>query len=198
MGGASSSVLLKRFLSSDEQELLKAKIKEISSQVSGDNFWISNTLPIGGAGRTERIIPASLNICDVKLGGTYEPSELEIIKRELGYLPRQELGIDVFINGDAAHRVLGELSLFLADQFDGFIDFCGFIVPEKSRKFGKGNFENSWEDVRSDAERWASSVPGIVFAVPYVVSEERNWAYHISDIEFMKWWLQQPDFHMVK
>jgi hypothetical protein len=48
-------------------------------------------------------------------------------------------------------------------------------------------------------DEWqALGLSGRTVAAAYQIDEGRTGATHIVDVEFLRWWMRQPQFHMVK
>jgi hypothetical protein len=41
-------------------------------------------------------------------------------------------------------------------------------------------------------------IPGCVIALEYQVDDQRTWASHIGDSQFLKGWMKHPEFHVIK
>jgi hypothetical protein len=68
----------------------------------------------------------------------------------------------------------------LATRFDGLIDLDGAIpIPPVGE----------WQ---------ASGLSGRVIEAAYDIAEDRLGLVHIVDADFLRWWMRQPHFHMVK
>lgn len=90
--------------------------------------------------------------------------------------------------------MLGEVALHLARVLGGVIDFDGALLPSALR----GCFDRSWPEVAELVREFVDAIPGKVVTIEYRVSDERTWACHIADCEFMQGGLRHHEFHMIK
>ena len=95
----------------------------------------------------------------------------------------------------AGSRNPGELVLQLATVLHGVIDFDGALVRAASH----ARIERAtWPGVARSVHEFLARIPGNVVEIEHQVNENRVWACHAGDCEFMRGWLQHPDFHMIK
>lgn len=131
-----------------------------------------------------------------------DESSLDEIASLIGYRPVQDLELYSMRNQDIDHRILGESICYLAEQLECYIDFGGAIfplevLPEKNRQ----NFDfvkTDWSEVAPYLEDMARDIKGKVFTLEYLTANNKKWASHICDVEFMTNWLLSPHFHMIK
>jgi hypothetical protein len=109
--------------------------------------------------------------------------------------PQGRLSVTAGMNRPADHRVLGEVVLQLALLLEGVIDFDGALLPLASPAW---THPMSWPEVSSSVHELLKGVPGCVIALEYEVNDQRTWACHVGDSQFLKGWLKHPDFHMIK
>lgn len=91
----------------------------------------------------------------------------------IGWQPADQVILVAMCNSNEDHRVLAELCIEIARMLNGLIDFGGSL----------GEFAGS--TVGQFWEYEYGSVSGVSVA-------------HLGTHEFLGWWLQQPDFRMVK
>ena len=77
-------------------------------------------------------------------------------------------------NRDIDHKILDELTLYIADKFDGLIDFGGQISVQSGEIMGK-----TWE-------------------IPYETASGMTAFYNVADVDFMKDWIGNKNFRMIK
>ncbi len=77
-------------------------------------------------------------------------------------------------NQQKDHHLLAEICLRFAKKFDGFIDFDGELQINSTKIFGK------------------------LFSVQYVAASGKECMYHVGNVEFLEWWIKQPEFRMIK
>jgi Family of unknown function (DUF6368) len=109
--------------------------------------------------------------------------------------PKGRLSVTAGMNRPADHRVLGEVVLQLALLLEGVIDFDGALLPLASPAW---THRMSWPEVSSSVRQLLKDLPGRVIALEYEVNDQRTWACHVGDSQFLKGWLNHPDFHMIK
>ena len=130
--------------------------------------------------------------------------EIQELQTAWGIEARSVIALACMSNGDTDHRVLGELALYFAKKFGGIIDFNGLITPpwDDVVPWYRGSnwffYKANWSDIRKKTMRYLEQIPGKITAIEYEVNEQRRWAYHVCDVEFMENWLKHPHFHMIK
>lgn len=216
MGGPSAGVLLRRRLSAAQHVELEQMLRSLGERSDGSaELSIQTTIPIGedyqSPGR-----PFSIHVNELVFeenglaieeighileenGLTLEEMESQAIIQGFGFLPEQEIQLDAYCNGPQDHRILGLLALALAERFNGIIDFGGVLFPPltKSQDAIVWDANAKWEDAEPFSRKLIDSMPGVAIAVPYT-TVSRTWVYHIADTTFMRAWLAQPHFHMIK
>jgi len=78
------------------------------------------------------------------------------------------------------HKLLAWLCIELAETFKGMIDLGGPLPISGGENAGRGK------------------IPGTVLAEFYFIDEGRVGISHIVSPEFLRFWLNQPQFHMIK
>jgi hypothetical protein len=150
------------------EDLVQIAHRLDSQARSADNFHITNTAVIGGTTRVNEPRPFGLALGPPGL----DESELRTTETLLGFTPPRTVDAFAYANAEIDHRILGELALFLARQFDGLVDFGGTL----------GSIH---------------AAHGTLYAIPYEGSTLAE-TFHVGNTEFLEWWLQQAEFHMVK
>ncbi len=175
MAGPTSSILIKNI--PDEYEIGKVYniIDSISIERKGNNFSVNSTKKIGGhiesVGQPFGIKKHEINPDYYE----YTNEEVEYISNIIGFQPKFDIGFYAMCNGAIDHKILGELTCYVAKEFEGIIDFRGNIEVETQENF-----------------------QGKLFKVPYIGGAGTEFYYHICNIEFMEWWLEDYRFHMIK
>lgn len=175
MAGPTASILLESTPTNIMWKELHQTIQAISDKVEGDDFWVVSTASINGTITTE--YGRAFGIEKYEIGSDfchYGEDEILIIKEYVGFLPKYDIGIYAMSNSKMDHKILGELLLYLAEQLKGVINFGGKLNLNKS-------------DIKGD-----------IWEIPYQASSDMTAVYHVSDVEFMKNWLKNNDFKMVK
>lgn len=157
-----------------------------------DEVWIRTTKPIGGTYEGE----PRLFAFEWQAERQDEfPGRRAKLEERFGLTPTSCLAISAGMSRPMDHRVLGELALHLGRVLEGVIDFDGALLPSAL----PGRFDRaSWPEVAELVREFLSAVPGKVITITYQVNDERTWACHVADCEFMQGWLQHPEFHMIK
>ena len=135
---------------------------------SEKHFYVTSSVGIGGQARAEEPRPFGLALGFAGL----DRSEVQAAEAVLGFEPAHAVHAFAYANASIDHRILGELAVFLAHHFGGVIDFGGLLGP-------------------------VTSPVGRLLTIPYSGSTLGE-CFNIADAEFLQWWLQQDDFHMVK
>jgi hypothetical protein len=94
------------------------------------------------------------------------------------------------------------LALALAEDGDGLIDLLGALQPP----FGPlhpAPETLSWENPALHLplpaiREYMAGMRGRVIEIAYMTANDRPWIYHVVDTEFLRSWLDNPDFHMIK
>lgn len=124
--------------------------------------------------------------------GEYGPDMVESIADCLGFLPAARIHVDAYVHGRDSHRGLGHFVLGLAEATGGLIDLYGAIAPpDPSAVLPPAH---DVEAVRA----YIREMPGRIIEVPYELAAGGDWIFHIVDAEFLRMWLNHPDFHMIK
>ena len=175
MAGPTSSVLLETIPTKWIWEEIENVILNISDEVEGNDFWVTSTESINGSIKNIQGRPFGIEKNKID-SGYYNYSEEEIlkIKDEVGINPKFDLVFYAMCNREVDHKILGELTLYIAEKFDGLINFCGQISMQSDEMIGK-----TWE-------------------IPYKTSTGMTAVYHIADVDFMKGWLCDKNFRMIK
>jgi hypothetical protein len=131
-------------------------------------FNIQSTKEIGGSQNDVEGRPFGFNLGDTG----FDDDELKAVEKVLGYVPEDAIHAYAYANAKIDHRMLAELAAYFAAQFHGLIDFGGNL----------GNI---------------AARAGRLFSIPYAAGSIPP-TFHVSDLAFLKEWLHDPAFHMVK
>ncbi len=181
---------------------------------------VANTLPVVGREEIARILhrtAGAIHGKDFSVGGrpfSYwfgSEDEIELsaygedgFREAVGWTVGDCAGLSAHCNGKEDHRLLGELSLDIAEHVEGLIDFTGPLSPplegKMERLFRERLLEGrmEWIEWEPHVTSMVAGLPGRLYCVPYLTAKGRTWAYHVADAEFMRAWLEHPHFHMVK
>jgi len=114
-------------------------------------------------------------------GGSFlSPADWARINEALGWMPACELSAWINCNRQRDHKTLGWFCAELANRFSGVIDLGG-TLPLPTR------------------EEWARfDLGGNVLQVQYDLDAGRTASFHIVDVDFLRSWMLQPQFHMIQ
>jgi hypothetical protein len=173
-------------------------------QVSGLN---AERLAPCGAGRGDRTdCMVEVAVSD-GIAGSDDPGREEAVRSALGYLPVQRIAVAAGCNGRADHYVTGALAALLAERYHGVIDLLGALMPPdmpwRAWHLAGRPGTVSDPDQRTAASleaisRYVTAMPGTVHEIYYDLSEHQIWVWHIVDVAFLRAWLHNPRFHMIK
>lgn len=174
-------------------------INLVCSERDGISVQVVNTLQIGGSysgsGR-----PFLINSDDKE--PWYEPAEMEatmvLHERVFGFRPDSAINVSAMSKQNEDHRILGELSVAMAERLNGVIDMCGLIALHRTLLPAIDPWDASWSDVQDRVQAFTDAMPGRTAAFPYMTSSGREWASHTVDPTFLRSWLVHPAFRMVE
>lgn len=92
----------------------------------------------------------------------------------LGWTVEATVTVCAMCNQIQDHRLLGEFCLNIAKLLGGIIDFGGELPLGRAQH------------------------RGALYGFPQVGNSGCPWTWHIGDIDFLAWWLEQPNFRLVK
>lgn len=175
MAGPTASILFNQIPSDIIWMKIEKIIKSISSHVEGNDFWVISTKPIQGNISTLKGRPFSLEKRKIDSNYyEYSKNQISLIADLTGFYPKFDLGIYAMVNTKNDHKILGELILYIADKFNGLIDFGGQLSNPPMNLKGK-----IWE-------------------IPYESSEKIIGIFHLADPDFLRQWLKNSKFEMIK
>ena len=175
MAGPSSAILLSFIPNETDLANIRNTILKVSATVQNEDFWVATTIPIGGSVKFSNATearPFLLELDELTAEGFYSATELSQQEAFSQENPVFSLTLAAMRNGQVDHRILGELTLHFALKLKGIIYF-------------DGNLE-LWE------------ITGHKGRTCDIDTAETKAAYSICNTEFMKWWLDSPNFKMIK
>lgn len=186
MGGPGASILLRSAPSADDRSRFEADLAEIASSIEGSYFWLGDDHPF------------LFTLDDGRDPYAIEPEEfsreLESIAKSglptlLGWRPQGILMFAAMCNRDRDHELLAELCIRYAEQLDGLVDYHGALAlgPDLSGP-------SPAPPRRIDAP---SGLPGVLYAATYRAVEGYG-TCHYSDAAFLRAFLHDPRFRMIK
>ena len=194
MSGPVATVLIPEPLSDLDRDDIRATVDSISDHEldkppAPDAFWVCDTGRVGGRYSGEGR-PFAI---ETGLQPYWESGQLEAMAQAFGFDPRDELVVIAFCNGSEDHRILGELCLWLAERFGGAVCFGGALWP--GAPAGIDILDAEWRQVEPHFRRMVAGMPGRVVGLRCELS---RWPVHVGDATFLRAWLENPRFGMVK
>src|SRR4051812_18521237 len=197
MGGPTVGVLLRAPLTSIQQHDLAQLLTTLGKRDDdGFHLQIHTTHPLGGTYTSAYGRPFAVGLEEP----TIEATNPQPLADTFGFLPQQEITLDAFANRPEDHRILGLLTVTLAERFHGIIDFGGALFPKlPSQIYDDGWFwQATWDEVAPYSHDLINTFPGVVVELAYETGTGRTWVYHVADNTFLRAWLAHPDFRMIK
>lgn len=202
--GPSASIVLAR----EPTDIDRAAVEDLIHRLGelapsgndGPDVFISTTEPIAGNYSGEGR-PFWLNwVVGEEYSGEDEdhPTWRAEVQERFGLTPIARLTVSAGLNRPEDHRVLGDLALHLARHFAALIDFHGALIPSTIRSHFDRLQERSWPEFAEAIRSYFSAMPGRILDIEYRTANDRRWAFHVADHDFMAAWLRHDDFHMIK
>ena len=175
MAGPTSSILLDTIPNEHIWGEIENIIRNISDKVEGNDFWVTSTESINGSVKNTDGRPFGIEKHKIDSNYyNYSEEEISMIKDYVGFNPKFDLGLYAMCNREIDHKILGELTLYIADKFKGLIDFGGQI------------------SILLD------EITGEIWEIPYETAGGMTAVYNVADVNFMKNWLSNKNFRMIK
>lgn len=171
MAGPGVGVLFRTPASGPVELEARSLISTLSADVQGDSFSLADRPFILGFGEEH---PGELQ----ELGETTLP-------RHLGWMPQGTMWLAAMCNGLEDHRLLAEVCLAIAERLDGIVDYGGVLRFDP--------LAQRLPSVLTQAYEFPPRYEGTLLAVPH-----GRLLVHYSDCAFLRWWMQQAEFRMVK
>lgn len=195
MGGPAAGILLQRVPEDHEflalytwLESAATRFHDASSDTDLREGWefFLNWPAILGEEPAESSCLGGLKLHLIDLDAEYSgasclsPADWTRFSQALGWMPVCEFSAWVNCNRPRDHKVLGWFSAELATRFDGMIDIGGMLpIP--------------------DREDWSRfGLAGRVVEASYSIDADRSGSVHLVDPGFLRTWMFQPQFHMIK
>lgn len=172
MAGPTSSILIKEYPDDKLKDSVYQLIDEISVGKKDGDFYLSLS---EGSLDIEQWRPFMLEIglFDVRNQAIPE-AELCRFEARFGFMPKGEIVICANCNSKDDHKLLGELTLTLAETLNGIINFHGQLVINSLEMYSK------------------------VLPVEYELADGGIGYIYLANVGFLKDWLAAEEFHMVK
>jgi hypothetical protein len=201
MAGPTAVVPLREPLTATQVEALDEWLRSVSSRLEGTlgdwgPFWVSD---VGAFGLPADSWPPCAFY--VKLEEPEPDEEMTLVATAacLGYRPVQDILLYAGCRGAENHRILGLLALRVAERYSGMIDLGGALAPSvRYWELPPDATEDDHPSQTPEAIRaFVGALPGRVYEIPYPASRGRKLFTHMVDVEFLRAWLQHPEFHMI-
>lgn len=177
MGGSSASVLLPRPLTQAEREEIRASVSLESNHLIEAHF----------PGHDYSIfIDEFTEIHRAKIDETF------------GLMWTTKVELDAIVSGSESNRILGQITVRLAEHYGGITDFGGVLWPSAAGDKWRGHGNTEWHDIEREVMAILGELPGRLIALPYKTARDTQWAVHYGDARFLRAWLEHPHFHMIK
>ena len=173
MAGPASSVLLRIAPNSSTIALIYKVIDDLASERTEHDFYINSTL---ASPDKEDLRPFGVELNPITNDYyNYSESELKSIEDKFKFYPKYDIGLYARCNDKADHKILGQLTLKIAEAVDGIIEFGGRLDGNKIKH-----------------------VNGKICEIDCETANGRTVEHHVSDIEFMRNWLLDKNFYMIQ
>lgn len=209
MGGPTSGVLLSEQLSSEQlQELMTLMLQlgyiekrfkgpsVIESNHESDTHYLQITKgEVFGMDLSE--VGGLPFIVSYEQVASWDHEDLKIVEQQLGFKASYEIVLNACCKDEVSHRLLGLLTLECCERFHGLIDFGGALYPPSQLGYDELH-AMGWREAERHSREYFDRLPGKLLTITYEVSEERDWFYYVADTTFMRAWLADPNFYMIK
>lgn len=128
----------------------------------------------------------------------HDPDDLRQIKQVTGFPLHDKLTVIAYANGRTSHYALGALTLYLARTYQGLVDLGGALDDSAFTVRGQCPQDAGVQQIIEMYRAYFEGHPGQLWEVPYEVWDQSTWFSHYCDAQFMAWWLNHPQFRMVK
>ena len=171
MAGPTCSIFVPEAKQAVVKQIIDKAVKDLATEVVDREFWIQSTEAIGGACNASENRPFSIH--DQRLQLEYSTEEVLRLKKAIGFNPEIEVTVVAYCNRKIDRKILAEITLYLAIELDGAINFGGLL------------------NLKGEA------VVGKLWRILYE-SDEKGSTYHVSDPNFLKFWIQCDAITMIK
>jgi hypothetical protein len=189
MSGPTAQILLLEAVPEHGIRTLHGIVAALAGRDDRGTLSVVTTRPLGGS--YEGVGRPFLVEFDAVPGD--EDPEPDAVAAAFGSRPQASVSISALANRSEDHRVLGDISLAVAERLNGLVAFGGLLLPPAFR-----NRTHASDDARPAAAELVAGLPGRIVAITYETAGGRTWGEHVGDATFLRAWLGHPDFHMVK
>lgn len=173
MAGPTSSVLLSINPESSIIAMIYNIIDELAIERTDNDFYINSSVV---SSDLDHLRPFGVELNSITNEyHNYTETELKLIEDKFQFYPKYDIGFFAMCNDIVDHKILGQLTLKIAEAFDGIIAFDGKLDKKKIR-----------------------NTNGKICEIDYETANERIEQHHVADIEFMRNWLLDKNFYMIK
>jgi hypothetical protein len=103
----------------------------------------------------------------------------------LDFFPEQRITVNAGCQQPMDHRILAQLVIRLAEQYGGVVDLNGWLTPD-------------WKLSADEVRAYLLKLPGRVMEVHGTTGAGKPTIWHLVDPVFLRAWLKEPNFHMIK
>ena len=173
MAGPICSVLVRLNPDISILTLVYEVIDSIATERSDNSFYVSSAL---GSPEKCELRPFGLEFSSITTEyDGHAAEELKSIQDKFRFNPDFDITLYAMCNQMEDHIILAQLTLKIAEAVNGIIDFGGLLFEQKGKL-----------------------TIGTVYEVDYQTTEGEYSQYHVGDIEFLRNWILDKDFHMIK
>lgn len=105
-----------------------------------------------------------------------EDAILQQLEQAIGFRPHGHIMFYSGCNDQHYHLLLGYIAIALLEKFGGYIDFCGEVMKRTTNLYYEGQLFDIWYE----------TTPG------------NQYYYQIADLQFLKAFIKQDNFRMIK
>lgn len=172
MAGPVSLILLNSIPTATAVERINEVIDSLAKKREGTDFYLNTNLI---QFNSDDLRPFGIVMNTTTDEVCFSAEELVSIEEKLGFSARYYINLYAMCNKAADHQLLGLLTLRVAEETGGLIDFCGYLE-----------------------ESGIDKLPGQLYAIDCETTDGKGTPTHFGDAEFMKHWIAHKNFHMIK
>ena len=173
MAGPTCSVLLRANAGVSTLALAYEVIDSIAIERNDNSFYVRSTQVSPGNGELR---PFGVELSSITTEyDEHSADELISIQEKFKFSPNHQIALFAMCNQREDHMILAQLTVKIAEAVNGIIDFGGLLFNQKGEL-----------------------TIGKVYEINYQTANGKNLQYHVGDIEFLRNWIFDKDFHMIK
>jgi hypothetical protein len=152
MAGPAVTIILKTSLTDEQRSTIWERIRELTNDIEGEDFWINGRPFVLWFGE--------------EIEGIFSEIDYENV---LGWIPKDAIGLAAMCNDEEGHIELAKLALEFALKYDGLINFDG-VLNEASKEISGKLWEVPYET--GSEERCISHVGDTEFLKSWINHEK--------------------------